>query len=106
VDKLNLSQVLGILQVLCQVAKSGSSEQVQSEGTPLISLARILQDNATLSVNTIVRKYRTKLISRIAIRLLPAKPVARKNGMFKSVFMTDETDTSVQFANYLVVNCY
>ena len=92
---LNLSQVLGILQVLCQVAKMGSAEQVQSEGTPLLSLARILQENAKLSMNTVVRKFRTKLISRIAIRLLPAKPIARKNGMFKSVFMIDETDTSV-----------
>jgi hypothetical protein len=79
---LNFWQVLGILQVLCEVAKSGSAEQVQSEVDPLMSLARILQENTTLSSNTVIRKYRTKLISRIAIRLLPAKAIAgRKNGM-------------------------
>jgi len=43
-----------------------------------MSVARILQEDTTVSVNTIVRKYKSKLVSRIGLRLLPGRVNARR----------------------------
>jgi len=76
-------QALGILQVLCEVVKSGSAEQVHQEVVELMSITRILQDSKML-INTIVRKYRSKLASRIGLRLLPGRAnIKRMDGPLK-----------------------
>ena len=66
-------QALGVLKVLCEVVKSGSAEQVQNELPTLLSIGHIIQGSSKYSNNTIVRKLRTKLISRVGLRLLPAR---------------------------------
>ncbi|KAI0354961.1 TBCD protein [Trametes cingulata] len=64
---------MGILRVVCEVAKLGSAEQVQHQKASLLQLAQILEGNQQLMGNTLIRKLRTKLIARVVIRLLPAK---------------------------------
>lgn len=65
------------------MVKSGSAEQVQQEVEELMSIIHIIQD-PKLSVNTIVRKYRSKLASRIGLRLLPGKAnMKRMDSPFK-----------------------
>ncbi|KAF8194167.1 TBCD protein, partial [Pholiota molesta] len=61
---------IGILQVICEVIKSGSAEQIQSQLASLLSISRVIQGSPLLN-NTVVRKYKTKLVSRLALRLLP-----------------------------------
>ena len=58
--------------VLCEVVKSGSAEQVQAELVDLLTVTRIVKQTSTFTNNTVVRKFNTKLISRIGLRLLPA----------------------------------
>ena len=58
--------------VLCEVVKSGSAEQVQAELVDLMTVTRIVKQTSTFTNNTVVRKFNTKLISRIGLRLLPA----------------------------------
>jgi tubulin-specific chaperone D len=60
------------LSVLCEVVKSGSAEQVQAELVDLMTVTRIVKQTSTFTNNTVVRKFNTKLISRIGLRLLPA----------------------------------
>ena len=64
---------MGILRVLCEVVKLGSAEQIHSQKEQLLKVALILGENQSLMGNTLIRKFRTKLVSRIIIRLLPAK---------------------------------
>ena len=65
-------KTIGILGVLCEVVKSGSAEQVQAELVELMAATQIVKQTSTLTNNTVVRKFNTKLISRIGLRLLPA----------------------------------
>ncbi|KAH9480301.1 Tubulin-specific chaperone D [Psilocybe cubensis] len=67
----DLFKAIGLLKVLCEVVKSGSAEQVQDELTTLRAIATIIQETTTYANNTIIRKLRTKLISRVGLRLLP-----------------------------------
>ena len=61
------------MRVLCEVTKLGSAEQVQRLKDRLLQVAQILERNDSLMGNTVIRKLRTKLVARIAIRLLPGK---------------------------------
>ncbi|KAI0372156.1 TBCD protein [Pilatotrama ljubarskyi] len=65
--------VMGILRVVCEVAKLGSAEQVQMQKASMLKIAQVLEGNQQLMGNTLIRKLRSKLIARIVIRLLPAK---------------------------------
>ncbi|PPQ80979.1 hypothetical protein CVT25_015132 [Psilocybe cyanescens] len=67
----DLFKAIGLLKVLCEVVKSGSAEQVQDELPTLRSIATIIQETTTYANNTIIRKLRSKLISRVGLRLLP-----------------------------------
>lgn len=67
-----LRQAIGILQVLCEIAKAGSAEQVSTHVATLLEVVNAVQESQSLMGNSLVRKLRTKLISRIALRLLPA----------------------------------
>ncbi|KDQ25817.1 hypothetical protein PLEOSDRAFT_31767 [Pleurotus ostreatus PC15] len=69
---------IGILQVLCEVAKSASAEEVRTFTSDIFRLGKIIDDDAALSTNTLTRKFRTKAESRIALRLLPGKPSRQK----------------------------
>ncbi|KAG6814258.1 hypothetical protein H0H92_015373 [Tricholoma furcatifolium] len=73
-------QTIGLLQVICDVLKSGSSEQIQQEIGLLSAIADSLEEREIFSNNTAVRKYRTKLLSRIAMRSLPGGSFERRRG--------------------------
>ncbi|OAX38758.1 ARM repeat-containing protein [Rhizopogon vinicolor AM-OR11-026] len=75
---------IGALQVLCEVVKSGSSEQLQAFTRQFSEITDTLEQSATLASNTLVRKYRTKLLSRVALRLMPPK-VSRPKLKFRSL---------------------
>ncbi|KAG2361705.1 TBCD protein [Suillus spraguei] len=75
---------IGALQVLCELVKSGSSEQLQAFTQQFLEITDTLEQNATLANNTLVRKYRTKLLSRVALRLMPPK-VSRSKLTFRSL---------------------
>ena len=86
------------MQVLCEVVKSGSAEQVQTELAGLLSILNILQESPVLSHNTALRKYKTKLVSRIGLRLLPgASNVRKKQGvrLFPSYLSWHESQTVI-----------
>ena len=61
------------MRVLCEVTKLGSAEHVQRVKDQLLQVAQILERNESLMGNTVIRKLRTKLVARVAIRLLPGK---------------------------------
>ncbi|KAK0201710.1 tubulin folding cofactor D C terminal-domain-containing protein [Desarmillaria ectypa] len=65
--------VIGLLQVLCEVLKSGSVGQVEMALPDVLIIAATLEGESTLFANTVVRKYKTKLVSRVALRILPAR---------------------------------
>ncbi|KAG6896922.1 hypothetical protein C0992_005258 [Termitomyces sp. T32_za158] len=69
---IDVFTALGILQVICDVVKSGSSSQIQRESTRLFALAETIDRLQTFSSSSAIRKYRAKLLSRIAIRSLPS----------------------------------
>jgi hypothetical protein len=80
------------LGVLCEVVKSGSAEQVQAELVGLMTVTRIVKQTSTFTNNTVVRKFNTKLISRIGLRLLPAGlNTKRRKGHFFSPISTSRT---------------
>ncbi|KAG5648314.1 hypothetical protein DXG03_004886 [Asterophora parasitica] len=64
--------ITGIFEVLCEVVKSGSVEQIQVKASQLFTIANTIETK-TLSSKTGIRKLRTKLVSRVALRLLPAR---------------------------------
>lgn len=51
--------------------KSGSSEQLQAFTQQFLEITDTLEQSTPLASNTLVRKYRTKLLSRVALRLMP-----------------------------------
>lgn len=72
--------------------KSGSAEQVQSELAALLSISQLLQ-KSSLANNTVVRKYRTKLVSRLALRLLPAvSGNSRRQGLNPNTVHLEQSD--------------
>ncbi|KZT12037.1 TBCD protein [Laetiporus sulphureus 93-53] len=64
---------IGLMHVLCEVAKSGFIEQVQSHLSAFLDISNTVQDSQVLMSNTLTRKLRTKLLSRTVLRLLPAR---------------------------------
>ncbi|KAF9046718.1 armadillo-type protein [Panaeolus papilionaceus] len=79
-EEADVLTAVGLLQVVCEVVKSGSAEQVQDELSDLLAISQVIHKSPILSGNTLVRKYATKLTSRVGLRLLPGAPSAsRKN---------------------------
>ncbi|KAG1872410.1 tubulin folding cofactor D C terminal-domain-containing protein [Suillus subalutaceus] len=75
---------IGVLQVLCELVKSGSSEQLQAFTQQFLEITDTLEQSTTLASNTLVRKYRTKLLSRVALRLMPPN-ASRSKLTFRSL---------------------
>ncbi|KAF7314250.1 TFCD-C domain-containing protein [Mycena kentingensis (nom. inval.)] len=63
--------VIGLLQVVCEVAKSGPADLVQEYAPRFFAVAEQIDGNRILDGNTLVRKYKTKLVARIPLRILP-----------------------------------
>lgn len=64
--------------MFCEILKSGPLELLQSKISDFIAFAEAVDAQKTLISNTIVRKLKTKLISRVGLRLLPSKFGARR----------------------------
>jgi hypothetical protein len=71
---LYLSQCLGVYQALCEIAKNSPSDVISRFIPEFFEAARSLELNSTLCNNALIRKLRIKLLSRAALRLLPAAP--------------------------------
>lgn len=64
--------------MLAEILKSGPLELLQSRIPDFIAIAEAVDAQKTLISNTIVRKLKTKLISRVGLRLLPTRFGARR----------------------------
>jgi hypothetical protein len=89
-------QSIGILEVLCEVVKSGPPEQILVNLASILHVCDTISQSEKHSSNTIIRKLKTKLLSRISFRLLPVKSnVSRNKG--KSTYF----DLAYRFHAYL-----
>ncbi|KAG5635354.1 hypothetical protein H0H81_011555 [Sphagnurus paluster] len=80
IDKnADIFMTIGILQVLCEVMNSASVEQVRLRASQIFEITDAT-DKKPLSSNAVVRKFRIKLLSRAALRLLPAPLIGRRKG--------------------------
>ena len=61
--------------------KSGLPEQIKAEESSLLSLATLINDRKSLASNLLVRKYKTKLVARVGLRMLPGSiNIGRRKG--------------------------
>ncbi|KAL1728580.1 armadillo-type protein [Schizophyllum commune] len=67
---------LGVLQVICEVVKSGPEQTIRKAAPQLLALA----EADLLTKNMLLRKYKTKLVARVALRLLPPRSRRRQLG--------------------------
>lgn len=81
-------QTIGVLQVFSEVLKSAPLDLIKDELPKLFELATSMGKMKTLSLNIMVRKLKTKIITRIGLRLLPPNPNAgrRKGGHMPFIF--------------------
>lgn len=63
-----------MLQVLCEFVKSGAPEETKAAIDDLMEISEAISSNEALMGNTLMRKYRTKLLSRIGLRMVPPRP--------------------------------
>ncbi|KIL67806.1 hypothetical protein M378DRAFT_191353 [Amanita muscaria Koide BX008] len=66
----NVILSIGALQSICQVAKDGPADVVQSLLSILTSISSAIDRNSKLQINTHVRKFKCKLLARVGMRLL------------------------------------
>ncbi|KAF7797405.1 hypothetical protein EIP86_008600 [Pleurotus ostreatoroseus] len=64
---------IGAFQVLSELTKTGSAAQIESNLSALLRLTNRVDKAEVLASCTLLRKYRIKLVSRILLRLLPAR---------------------------------
>ncbi|KAJ3566930.1 hypothetical protein NP233_g6689 [Leucocoprinus birnbaumii] len=69
---------IGYLQVINEIVKNGSTDQVLELEPVYLEIISAIDDTTSLSGNTLLRKLRAKLMSRMATRLLPAPKVRRR----------------------------
>ncbi|KAF8513769.1 TBCD protein [Gautieria morchelliformis] len=72
-DSPNFFKTIGILRVLCEIAKSGITDQVKVHVPAMHQVLKSIESNAWLLSNTVVRKLRTKLEGRLAVGVLPSR---------------------------------
>ncbi|KAL4080682.1 armadillo-type protein [Scleroderma citrinum] len=65
---------LAVLQVLCEVVKSGAPEETRAVANDLTEMLEVISNSEALMGNTLIRKYRTKLLSRVGLRMIPPRP--------------------------------
>lgn len=82
-----------------EVAKSGSADQVVNNTQKLLDITKIIEEKDTLFGNTIIRKMRMKLFSRVALRALPPRYLRRRGIVDRSTLMLIGFRTDV---NYIV----
>lgn len=73
---------MGLLQTLCEVTKSGPPELIQEQLSLALDVGRSVDGIPSLVNNTVIRKFKTKIVARAALRLLPAKRNLRKGEVY------------------------
>ncbi|KAI0251997.1 TBCD protein [Lactifluus subvellereus] len=73
-DQEDIFECLGVYQTLCEAIKNIPSAALSQLIPEFFEAARSLRAGSTLCTNASIRKLRIKLLSRIALRLLPALP--------------------------------
>ncbi|KIY64974.1 ARM repeat-containing protein [Cylindrobasidium torrendii FP15055 ss-10] len=71
-ESTDLFSIIGTLQILNELLKSAPAAQAEIVYNAMDALTRALDASVFIS-NTLVRKYRSKFISRCALRMLPPK---------------------------------
>ncbi|KAG8936298.1 hypothetical protein FRC02_003235 [Tulasnella sp. 418] len=98
-DKADPFMAIGVLHVLCDMTKTGGSLRA-ADLDHIQSLNNNLESKGRLSANTLVRKWRAKLTSRLALCSLPQKTatIARKQlmGNILSVPSQDDADLDAE----------
>jgi len=84
--------VIGYLQVINEVVKNGLADQVQVLEPTYLETIGIVNETTALSENTLLRKMRAKLMSRMVIRLLPTPKIRRRGRILDDaiVFQQEE----------------
>ncbi|KAF7978518.1 hypothetical protein HWV62_45689 [Athelia sp. TMB] len=72
---------MGIIQVLCELLKSAPIEEIQSKTSDFLAIASSIGQCPLLENNTVIRKMKLKLLSRLALRFLPAKSRVSRKGL-------------------------
>ncbi|KAI0269819.1 TBCD protein [Gloeopeniophorella convolvens] len=73
-EQNDIFKCLGVYQTLCEILKNGPMDILLPLTPSFLEAAQVLQHNPIFRTNASLRKLRTKLISRTALRLLPAVP--------------------------------
>lgn len=82
--------MIGVLQVLCEVAKAGPADLIQAHAARFFAIADAVEAHDMLNGNTVVRKFKTKLMARIPLRILPPTSNAtRRKGASPSLQSID-----------------
>lgn len=82
--------MIGVLQVLCEVAKAGPADLIQAHAARFFAIADAVEAHDVLNGNTVVRKFKTKLMARIPLRILPPTSNAtRRKGASPSLQSID-----------------
>lgn len=80
---MDVITAIGYLQVINEIVKNGSADQVQNLELVYLEIINAINDTISLSGNTLLRKMRTKLMSRMATRLLPTPKVRRRGRLLE-----------------------
>lgn len=89
-------QAIGSLQVINEIVKSGSVDQVLDLIPEYLEIIECLNEGSIFVTNTILRKLRAKLISRMAVRMLPPPRVRKRGRMLDaSLSTTNEHETGI-----------
>ncbi|KAJ6613342.1 TBCD protein [Mycena sp. CBHHK59/15] len=70
--------LIGVLHVLCEVTKSGPADLVRMHAPRFFAIATAIEERDALNSNTVVRKFKTKLLARIPLRVLPPRSSASR----------------------------
>lgn len=62
-----------------EVVKNGSTDQVQDLISVYLEIVDTIHETSSLAGNTLLRKLRTKLMSKMATRILPAPKIRRRD---------------------------
>lgn len=66
-------QCIGVLKVLAEVAKLGPIELLQQHIARCYEICGLISRIDSVMANTVIRRMRIKLLSRLATRVLPAR---------------------------------
>ncbi|KAI0072860.1 TBCD protein [Panus rudis PR-1116 ss-1] len=91
----NICDAIGSLRALCEITKSGTSTLIDSNRASLLQICHTIPNQKALASNTLVRKLRSKLLSRVVLRLLPGRTRNRKRGRALVPSAGDETGSAM-----------